>query len=143
VSARGKKTPGNQKSSVAVKAGVPLETEAPLDKKTLQGLKELGLEMGPSFFPQLLDTFEHDAVEHLSVVRAAITESDTRRLGQESHALKGACLTIGARRMADLSKQLESLGIANSMVGAPLVLAQMEHEFDRVKNEIEQERLTL
>ena len=45
--------------------------------------------------------------------------------------------------MADLSKQLESLGIANSTVGAASVLAQMEHEFDRVKNEIEQERLTL
>jgi PAS domain S-box-containing protein len=144
LSARGKKkTPGNQKSGVASAGGVPLETEAPLDKKTLQGLKELGLDMGPSFFPQLLDTFELDAVEHLSVVRAAITGGDTRRLSRESHALKGACLTIGARRMADLSKQLESLGIANSMVGAASVLAQLEHEFDRVKNEIEQERLIL
>ena len=85
----------------------------------------------------------HDAVEHLSVVRAAITESETPRLGRESHALKGACLTIGASRMADLSKQLESLGVANSMVGAASVLAQLEQEFDRVKNEIEQERLIL
>ena len=144
VSARGKqKTLRNQKSGVAAAGGVPLETEAALCKKTLQGLKELGLDMGPSFFLQLLDTFEHDVVERLSLVRAAITGGDTGRLGRESHALKGACLTIGARQMADLSKQLESLGMANSMVGAPSVFAQMEHEFDRVKNEIEQERLTL
>jgi two-component system, sensor histidine kinase and response regulator len=143
VSARGKKKPGNQKSSVAVEVAVPLETEAPLDKKTLQGLKELGLDMGPSFFPQLLDTFGRDALEHLSALRAAITGGDTRRIGRESHALKGACLTIGARRMADLSKQLESLGIANSMVGAASVLAELEREFDRVKKEIEQERLIL
>jgi PAS domain S-box-containing protein len=143
VSARGKKKPGNQKSSVAVEVAVPLETEAPLDKKTLQGLKELGLDMGPSFFPQLLDTFGRDAVEHLSVLRAAIMRGDTQRIGRESHALKGACLTIGARRMTDLSKQLESLGIANSMLGAASVFAQLEHEFDRVKDEIEQERLIL
>jgi len=144
VSARGKKkTQGNQTSVVAAADSVPPETEAALCKKTLQGLKELGLDMGPSFFLQVLDTFEHDVVERLSLVRAAITEGDTRRLGRESHALKGACLTIGARQMADLSKQLESLGMANSMVGAPSVFAQMEHEFDRVKNEIEQERLTL
>ena len=138
-----KTTLGNQEKSSAAAGGVQLETETALCQKTLQSLKELGLEMGPTFFPELLDTFEHDTFEHLAVLRAAITGGDTLRLGRESHALKGASLTFGARGMAEISKQLESLGIAYSVVGAPPLLAQLEREFDRVKIEIEQERLTL
>src|ERR1700675_1018824 len=53
------------------------ETENALCKKTLEGLKELGLEMGDSFYPELLETFEQDAVAHLAALRAAIAEGDT------------------------------------------------------------------
>ena len=117
------------------------ETESALCKKTLRSLKELGLEMGDSFYPQLLETFGQDAVAHLAVLRAAIAEGDTGRLGHEAHALKGASLTIGAQGMADLCKQLESLGIAHTVEGAPATLARLDCEFERVKNEIEQESL--
>jgi len=115
------------------------ESETALCKKTLQDLKDLGLDMGPSFFPQLLETFAHDAVAHLAVLREAIAGGDTGHLGREAHALKGASLTIGAQGMADICKQLESLGTAHSVEGAPAALAQLQREFDRVKTEIEQE----
>jgi HPt (histidine-containing phosphotransfer) domain-containing protein len=112
-----------------------------LCKKTLQGLRQLGLGMGPSFFPQLLETFQHDAMEHLVILRSAIAEGATVRLRVEAHSLKGASLTIGARGMADICKQLENLGSAQSLEGAPLELARLEREFARVKNEIEEESL--
>jgi hypothetical protein len=43
--------------------------------------------------------------------------------------------------MADICKQLENLGSAQSLEGAPLELARLEREFARVKNEIEEESL--
>ena len=119
------------------------ESESALCKKTLQGLKELGSDMGTSFFPQLLETFEHDAVEHLAALRSAIAGGETGRLRGEAHALKGASLTIGAQGMADICQQLENLGTAQSVEGAPEELARLDREFDRVKNEIEQESLTV
>jgi two-component system, sensor histidine kinase and response regulator len=139
---RGPQTPmiTNRNDPVVAVPAQP-ETQNALCKNTLEALKELGLEMGDSFYPELLETFEQDAVAHLAALRAAIAEGDTGRLGKEAHALKGACLTIGAQGMADLCKQLESLGIVDTVEGAPATLMHLECEFARVKNEIEQESL--
>jgi two-component system, sensor histidine kinase and response regulator len=117
------------------------EDENALCKKTLQGLKEIGSDLGPSFIVQLLETFRQDAVEHLAVLRSAIAGGEIGQLGREAHALKGASLTVGAKGMADICKQLENLGTARSLEGAPAALALLHREFDRVKNEIEHESL--
>jgi PAS domain S-box-containing protein len=128
----------DQKSGAA-DGGLQLQSASALCEKTLQGLKELDLQMGDSFYPQLLETFGRDAVAQLAALRAAIGEGDTGRLGKEAHALRGASLTIGAVEMADLCMQLESLGFANSIEGAQSTLARLDSEFARVKNEIEEE----
>jgi two-component system sensor histidine kinase/response regulator len=132
----------NSKNAAEVRRG-PETTERALCKETLQGLKDLGSDMGPLFFPQLLETFEHDAIKHLTGLRSAIAGGEPRRLRGEAHALKGASLTIGAQGMANFCQQLESFGTAENVEGAPETLARLEHEFDRVKNEIELESLAL
>jgi two-component system, sensor histidine kinase and response regulator len=130
-----------QQIDSAVICGAQPESESALCKKTLEDLRELGLDMGASFFPELLETFEHDAVLHFSALRSAIAGGETGRLRGEAHALKGASLTIGAQGMADICQLLENLGTAQSVQGAPEELARLDREFDRVKNEIEQESL--
>jgi len=95
--------------------------------------------MGSSFFPHLLETFVHDAIERLAALQSAIADGATELLGREAHALKGSSLTIGARGMADICKQLENLGTTHSVVGATEQLSRLEHEFARVKNEIDKE----
>ncbi len=132
----------NSKNAAEVPSG-PEKIERALSKETLQGLKDLGSDVGPFFFPQLLETFEHDAIKHLISLRSAIASGESKRLRGEAHALKGASLTIGAQRMADCCQQLESFGTAENVAGAPETLARLEHEFDRVKNEIELESLAL
>jgi PAS domain S-box-containing protein len=132
----------NSKNAAEVRRG-PEKIERALCKETLQGLKDLGSDVGPFFFPQLLETFEQDAIKHLVSLRSAIASGESRRLRGEAHALKGASLTIGAQGMADYCQQLESFGTAENVAGAPETLARLEHEFDRVKNEIELESLAL
>jgi HPt (histidine-containing phosphotransfer) domain-containing protein len=118
------------------------EVESALCLTTLQSLRELGSDMGDSLFlTQLLDTFAHDAQEHLGSLRSAVAGADTKRLRSEAHALKGASLTIGAQGMAQLCQLLENLGTAQSVAGAPELLWRLDREFERVKNEIEQESL--
>jgi PAS domain S-box-containing protein len=143
ISAIGKRSPGASIRSAPRKVSEEpaMENESALCKKTLQGLKDLGSDMGPTFYPQLLETFQHDATEHLAVLRTAIVAGDTGRLAREAHALKGASLTVGAKTMADLSRQLENLGAAHSVEGAAAALALLEQEFEKVKYEIEQESL--
>jgi two-component system, sensor histidine kinase and response regulator len=117
------------------------ENESALCKKTLQGLKEIGSDVGPSFIPLLLETFRQDAVEHFAVLRSAIAGGESGQLSREAHALKGASLTVGAKGMADICKQLENLGSAENLEGASAALARLDREFERVKTEIEHESL--
>jgi HPt (histidine-containing phosphotransfer) domain-containing protein len=144
MSALGKRSPLVHESRAPGRVSeelVATANESALCKETLQGLKDLGSDMGPNFYPQLLDTFQHDATEHLAVLRTAIAGGDTGRFAREAHALKGASLTVGAESMAELSKRLENLGAAHSVEGAPAALALLELEFAKVKYEIEQESL--
>jgi HPt (histidine-containing phosphotransfer) domain-containing protein len=85
--------------------------------------------------------FQHDTTERLGLLQAAIVGGDTGRFAREAHALKGASLTVGARTMAEISRQLENLGTAHSVEGALAALALLEQEFEKVKYEIEQESL--
>jgi two-component system sensor histidine kinase/response regulator len=130
--------PDNQRDATLI-AGGQRENEDALCKKTLDGLKEIGSDLGPSFFPRLLEIFRQDAIEHLAVLRSSIASGETIQLGREAHALKGASLTIGAKGMAVICKQLENLGTTQTLEGASAALARLDHEFDRVKTEIEHE----
>ena len=76
----------SQKTSAAETSGVLKKSERALWKKTLEDLKQLGLDLGPLF---LLKTFERDAVEHLIGLRVAIAGDEPGRLRGEAHALKG------------------------------------------------------
>jgi PAS domain S-box-containing protein len=136
LAAGGKTALAINKQNGAGSDGVDEKSQSALCNKTLQGLRDLGSEMGPSFFPQLLETFEHDALEHLAALRSAIAAGETGRFCREAHALKGASLTIGAQGMAVICQRLENLGIAQNAEDIPQELARLEHEFDRVKNEI-------
>jgi hypothetical protein len=47
-------------------------------KRRLQSLEELGLEMEESLFPELLETFGHDAAEHIAALRSVIAAGEGR-----------------------------------------------------------------
>jgi PAS domain S-box-containing protein len=131
----------NTKKSAAGIGEVQTGNERALCQKTLQELKNLGLDMGPLFFPQLLESFVEDATKHLALLQSAIAGDETGLLGREAHALKGASLTIGAQGMADICKQLENLGAARSAKGAAELFVRLGHQFEQVKIEISKENL--
>ena len=141
LSARLKTTLLNTKRDVAGTEEVQTGSEKALCEKTLQDLKNLGVDIGPLFFPELLETYVRDAVKHLAVLQSAIAGDEPGRLGREAHALKGASLTIGAHRMAETCKQLENLGTARSVEGAAELFTRLGHEFEQVKSEIDKENL--
>jgi two-component system, sensor histidine kinase and response regulator len=130
--------PDNQ-TDAATRADGQGEDENALCKKTLDGLKEIVSDLGATFFPRLLEIFRQDAIEHLAALRSSIASGETTQLSREAHALKGASLTIGAKGMAVICKQLENLGTSQSLERALAALTRLDREFDRVKIEIEHE----
>jgi PAS domain S-box-containing protein len=84
----------------------PLEKEVNLAKiavgsalceETPQGSQELGSSMGGSVFPELIGTFEHDAVGSLSVPQSPSASCDPRQFLEAAHELKGTNRTVGAQ----------------------------------------------
>ena len=114
--------------------------ESAIHKTTLQELKDLGAGMGDcTFFPELLEAFKIDSNKHLTALHSAIKEGDSDRLHQEAHALKGASLTIGAKRLAAVCQRMEILGKKRSLEGAAGEMEVLAVEFGRVQTEIGQE----
>jgi PAS domain S-box-containing protein len=64
----------DSKRSAAKPCSVEAESGTALSQKTLGYLKKLGADMGPTFFPHLLETFVHDTIEHLAVLQAAVAD---------------------------------------------------------------------
>jgi len=70
---------------------------------------------------------------------SAATGSRRVDLRSGAHTLKGACGNVGARKMAEICRELEVLSDAGSMEGAGFLVDELDEEFRRVRNEILQQ----
>jgi HPt (histidine-containing phosphotransfer) domain-containing protein len=87
---------------------------APVDRATLDGLREfIGTGDVPAY-RDLLEVFLKDARTRLELVRAALAAGDAQALANEAHSLKGSAGTMGARHLQGLCRRLESLGKAGA-----------------------------
>ena len=78
--------------------------ESAVREEAPQSLKQLGVTIGDSFFPESIEAFERDAACHLGALRSAIASGDTTRLREKDHESKGASFTVGAPVMSGISR---------------------------------------
>jgi CheY-like chemotaxis protein len=111
--------------------------QAGLDRAMIQRLKNLAQATEASLLIRLLELFQSDAMIHLTTMHQAITGDDRVSLRLAAHRLKGASFSIGAVEMGNICRRLENLDSAQPGSAAAL-MAQLEHEFRRIKAEIAQ-----
>ncbi len=85
----------------------------------------------PALPAHLVETFCADADQRLAGLRECAAGTDAPRLRTEAHALKGAALNVGARALARLCQQLESLGQSGTTAGAAELLEPLTAELAR------------
>ncbi len=110
------------------------EIEAPLDPEVLAGLRELG---GAEMVAELAEMFYKDASSHLASLREAIEGDDSQLVHRSAHTLKGSSGNMGAKRMAALCAELESVSASGDLARAPELLERLEEEFGRVRPTLE------
>lgn len=86
------------------------ERLAALDPGRLSALRELGAAAGPGLLPALVDAFTTASPALLATMRRALDANDTNSLRSAAHELKGSAANLGARRVADLARQVETGG---------------------------------
>jgi HPt (histidine-containing phosphotransfer) domain-containing protein len=109
----------------------------PLDLDAIAELRQLGGEGGEDALRQLVAVFEEAAMPRLSALHEALGRRDAGELERRAHTLKGSSLSVGARRVADLSRALEQVGRAGDLTRAADLLPQLETELARYEAAIE------
>ncbi|WP_457252281.1 response regulator [Pedococcus sp. P5_B7] len=90
-------------------ASLDSDTSA-LDPERLAALRALGATAGPGLLPALVDAFTTASPGLLATMRRALDTTDTNGLRSAAHELKGSAANIGAVRVADLARQVETGG---------------------------------
>jgi HPt (histidine-containing phosphotransfer) domain-containing protein len=110
------------------------EQESPaLDPSVLAHLRELVSDGDRSFLDKLFNAFLGNTTATIDLLRQAVRAGDSKGLTAAARSLKGNSRNVGARRLADICEQLETLGQAESTAGAGKWIEQLEQEFGRVK----------
>ena len=126
----------NATAVAAVEMRSVTDIDRALDAEVVERLRDLAAATDASLLGQIFEAFLADGEARIIALRHALQESDAAGLRKAAHALKGASANIGARRMAEITEQLQALGEANSIAGAAPLIDTLQVEFARVRAEI-------
>ncbi|HCR71453.1 MAG TPA: histidine kinase [Anaerolineae bacterium] len=105
-----------------------------IDINTFNSLKE---STDADFIKELIHTFLEDAPNQIEQMKVAIQNKDTESFTRAAHTVKSNAATFGATELANLARELESLGRENNLeIGNKLQV--MEEAFNQVKNQLEE-----
>lgn len=108
-------------------------TDTHIDREALSALREV-MEEG---YPELLDTFLADSASRLVELREAV---DAKALSEVAHSFKGSASNMGAVRLAELCRELESGAKDKSPAEIIKLVADISVEFDEVRPVYEDEK---
>jgi CheY-like chemotaxis protein len=109
----------------------PIQFQA-LDPEALAGLRQLQEEGEPDIVQELAAAFTSETPPLLEVLRRAVAEGQPEQLRRAAHNLKGSSFNIGARTLAALGSDLETLGKQGIVDGAAELVTRVEVEYQRV-----------
>jgi len=122
----GKTTP------LALEAEEQSELAAALDPTVLAELRQFQGEGEPDIVQELAEAFQFETPPLLETLRQAVTEGQPEQLKRAAHNLKGSSNNLGARTMAALSAELETLGKSGTIEGAAELVTRLQQEYQHV-----------
>ena len=131
-------------SEVDGESAVPLHTQracmpgAPIDETALDMLRAPERQGARGVVQRAVAIYLEDAPKLLVDLREAALEQNTEGLRMAAHSLKSSSANIGAARLAELFKQLEALGRADSDDGVIELVDSADLEFTRVARALRQ-----
>ncbi|MBW3585412.1 MAG: PAS domain S-box protein, partial [Cyanobacteria bacterium 0813] len=87
----------------------------------------------------LANCYLEESVKLLQAMKLAIAQADTQTLNRAAHTLKGSSANLSAAPLAQLCATLEVMSGRGELDQASCLFAQIEVEYDRVKNTLQQE----
>ncbi|MFZ1397254.1 MAG: histidine kinase N-terminal 7TM domain-containing protein [Candidatus Promineifilaceae bacterium] len=129
--------PPPEATSAPAKPGLlpdPAAAEQPID---LAELARLVGEDTDEFLVMMAPIFLEDTHKLLHALNTAVQNQDHKAIRQAAHTLKGTSASLGMPRLAQFSRELESMAKTEETAEAPHKLAQIEAEYERVQVALE------
>ena len=86
----------------------------------------------PDRWATLVEMFIEDSGERVARLEEAVRSGDTDEAYALAHSLRGGSATFGARRMLELSSEVESLVGGGELAAAAGVVGRLSSEYDLV-----------
>ncbi|HEV2329979.1 MAG TPA: response regulator [Verrucomicrobiae bacterium] len=110
-------------------AASPAENAPPIEMDRLSELAD----GDANTLRELVDLFTSQTTRQLSQLEAAVSANKSEEVRHLAHSCKGASATMGMGPLAAIFYELEKMGRAGNLNGAPPVLASATAEFTRVQ----------
>ncbi|MCS0660649.1 response regulator [Massilia terrae] len=107
-----------------------------INRAALDNIRALSRDGGDALVQKVIAAYVGDTPQHLQTLRRAIAGADSGSVRKVAHSLKSASANVGAQQLAQLCKELEHLGRAETTEGAALILTDMEQEFQAVRHSL-------
>jgi CheY-like chemotaxis protein len=107
-----------------------------INRTALDNIRALSREGGDALVQKVIAAYVGDTPQQFQTLRRAIAGADTDSVRKVAHSLKSASANVGAQKLAQLCKEMEHLGRAETTEGASGLLTDMEQEFQAVRHSL-------
>jgi two-component system sensor histidine kinase/response regulator len=107
-----------------------------INRHALDNIRALSADRGDALVHKVIAAYVDDTPRHLLTLRQAIAGHDPGQLRKVAHSLKSSSANVGAETLAQMCKDMETLGRTDTTEGAAVILTDMEHEFQAVRHSL-------
>jgi HPt (histidine-containing phosphotransfer) domain-containing protein len=107
-----------------------------LDSAVVSRLRQLTPPGEPDALAQVLNLFLVEVPPRIDRLRNAWSAGNIQEVDRAAHSLKGSAGTIGARRLYEVCRQLDTTGKSGDLAGLATLVDALGVEFGKVEEEI-------
>ena len=115
-----------------------VEVEIVLNIALLQDLKKMAGD-SPELLVDIINSYLESTPRLLGEISQAIQQKQPKLLEISAHSVKSSSASLGATKLSELCKELESIGHRGTTEGADVILSQVKAEYERVKTALQKE----
>lgn len=131
-----KKSPDESIETTGVEQNPPEVLSELLDAVTIKRLIDIGKSTDAAFTLQVLEMFSRQAPSCINEMRSSMEVADYATIWKSAHTLKGTCLNIGAKKVAEICKEIERKGRDIEVAGLQGLIMQLEVDYNNTYKEL-------
>ena len=130
---------GNSVNPPDASSLAPGKEGSPIDFKTLNELRDLEKQTSSGLVSKLITIFLTDTPKVLESMSAAVSQGDASGLHIAAHKLKSSSAYLGAGKLSEQCRELETMGREKNLDQAAKLLAGLSSEYEKVRLALEYE----